>query len=450
MITFRANTPHFESATKIYLSNTDNDFPYKNILLPNSPVLYQKNAKSVQKGLAQDFYWRPKSGQEASLHAWIHGSERQLQPSMADPDSEDTQKDENIRLLAAWSQNGGDGYWNIKLGFVHDYMLYNEAIATISDQTVLMTDIGKDLSEQITVNLGGSYQYIAVETQNYSGNIWESRWDIHAWLKFSPFRLWSVTANFRSSGSTSFSSTFAPSFGSEVSLFERKNAKLSFESTASINYRIPTLNDRYWNPGGNPLLQPEQSLSLESGFDYLHKSAIHSYEASIRFYGMSIDNWIIWLPDNNIWRPDNIREVRNTGLEVNANGSLNLAETTLKWKTSYSYTKATNLTQLDQYDRARGKQLPYVPYQNMILSAGIKRSTWETELSFSYTGERFTSTDNQDKLEPFWLVDFRIGKSFQFIHMDATLVNLFNTTYYHLPYRAMPGRNYRFSISFKI
>lgn len=450
MATIRANSNHFESATKAYFSKIENDFPFINILLPGAPLEQQKNARSNQKGFVQDFYWRPESGKEASIHAWLHGSDRQLQPSMANPNSEDTQEDFNLRLQATWKQSGEAGYVNTSVGFLHDYMIYNQRITTGSNQAILQSEIGRNFSKKLAANIGGSLQQIKVETDNYAEDLQENRWDIYSWVRFSPSKIWSVTANLRFAGSTTFRSPLSPSLGSELILLTSRKGKLTWESVASLNYRIPTLNDRYWNPGGNPALRPENSLSLESGFEYSHQTSFISYEASLRFYSMSVDNWIIWLPDNAIWRPRNIRQVRNSGLELNVSGNLQLSKASLFWNTAYSYTTATNLTQIDQYDRSKDKQLPYVPYHQLAFSIGIKRSSWKTSITSNYTGDRFTSTDNQEKLESFVLMDFLVSKSFETILIDLSIENMFNTTYYHLPYRAMPGRNYRLGISLKI
>lgn len=75
-------------------------------------------------------------------------------------------------------------------------------------------------------------------------------------------------------------------------------------------------------------------------------------------------------------------------------------------------------------------------------------------MAINYTGKRYTTTDNLDSLDPFWLVDFNLSKSLHFgksrAILKANIRNLFNTTYYHLPLRAMPGRNYSLSLNFNL
>lgn len=447
---FTANNDRVETSSRIYFSSTHNNFPYTNILKPGKPIELQTNARSRQHGFVQDLYWRPRSGQQASLHAWYHSSTRELQPSMANPDSEDSQEDQNLRIQATWQHSGKAGYLNTRMGFIHDFMLYNNTIATSSDQLLFQTDVGSDLGDRFAINIGGSYAHIIVDTDNYARKIKENRWDIYSWLKYIPNDHLTISANLRSSSATGFVSPVSPSIGSELILRRNYQSKLSLKSTAGYNYRIPTLNDRYWNPGGNPSLKPERSLNLESSLSFKKSLSSSSYDLSLGLYNISIDDWIIWLPQGSIWKPENLRKVRSSGIEWNAKGEYLLNDYKIVWKSSYTYTKSTNLSQLDQYDRSLGKQLPYVPYHNLLFTVGWRKSQLKTEISTSYTSKRFTTTDNTNGLEGFWLTDFMIGNSFHSVDMNFRILNVLDKAYFHIPYRSMPGRNYRLSISLKI
>ncbi|MGV2480682.1 UNVERIFIED_CONTAM: TonB-dependent receptor, partial [Salmonella enterica subsp. enterica serovar Weltevreden] len=53
---------------------------------------------------------------------------------------------------------------------------------------------------------------------------------------------------------------FIPSIGAEWNVF----GPWHWQAKASRLYRYPNFNDLYWNPGGNPNLNPENGYSIES------------------------------------------------------------------------------------------------------------------------------------------------------------------------------------------
>ena len=83
----------------------------------------------------------------------------------------------------------------------------------------------------------------------------------------------------------------------------------------SRNYRVPGLNDIYWQELGNPDLEPEESYQLNLGLDYqLNKSAF-SMLWELHSYYMWVDNWIQWTPsENGFWSPQNIKRVFKMGI----------------------------------------------------------------------------------------------------------------------------------------
>src|SRR5690606_34105553 len=57
--------------------------------------------------------------------------------------------------------------------------------------------------------------------------------------------------------------TFSPLIGS-IGAYQNLGPKSKVRVNVARNYRYPTLNDFYWDPGGNPDLKPEQSWNLEA------------------------------------------------------------------------------------------------------------------------------------------------------------------------------------------
>ena len=120
-----------------------------------------------------------------------------------------------------------------------------------------------------------------------------------------------------------------------------KRHKLGGKASLSRAFKVPTLNDRYWVPGGNPDILPEDSWSAEMGLEHVFENGGTKLTHGITRYRMYVDNWIIWLPKGNIWSPENIRAVQNDGVEYHLRMCQSLA---LEWKldlsANYAWTRA--------------------------------------------------------------------------------------------------------------
>jgi iron complex outermembrane receptor protein len=169
---------------------------------------------------------------------------------------------------------------------------------------------------------------------------------------------------------------------------------------------------------------------------------------------MWVDNWIIWIPNGSIWTPDNIRKVHAQGVEATVKGENRINSFKVFWKFGYSYTKSTNKTTNDDYDRSFNKQLPFVPFHNAIALAGMSIHSFDININGNYTGRRFTTTDNESFLDEYWLIDMDVSQNLHLtgstLKIGFTIKNLLNTSYFNLPFRAMPGINYCMYISMKL
>src|SRR5690606_21449580 len=82
---------------------------------------------------------------------------------------------------------------------------------------------------------------------------------------------------------------------------------------SSKNYRIPTFNDLYWQPGGNLNLKPETSYQFDINNNFKYKSATFN----ISTYYTSITNMIRWVPTNaGFWEANNVDEVTIYGADI--------------------------------------------------------------------------------------------------------------------------------------
>ncbi|HUH25795.1 MAG TPA: TonB-dependent receptor, partial [Flavobacterium sp.] len=81
----------------------------------------------------------------------------------------------------------------------------------------------------------------------------------------------------------------------------------------SKNYRIPTFNDLYWQPGGNLDLKPENSYQIDINNGFVSKN----FNANLSTYYTSITDMIRWVPTNTgFWEANNVDEVTILGAEL--------------------------------------------------------------------------------------------------------------------------------------
>ncbi len=207
-------------------------------------------------------------------------------------------------------------------------------------------------------------------------------------------------------------------------------------------YRAPTLNERYYQPGGNQDLRPEHGWSVDGGLDWQHRTANHwTLRYSLSAYDRYIRDWIIWL-GGAIWTPHNLAAVRSRGLEL---------EHTLKkeWgKTFWSLSLSGALVQSQLMesnltgDSSIGKQLPYVPPLMAAAVMRLGREAFFLEWTTGYTGRRYTLSDESDWLPGYSLSGLNLVGYFPVrgyrLRVQLTCNNIFAARYEVVAYRPMP------------
>ncbi len=239
-------------------------------------------------------------------------------------------------------------------------------------------------------------------------------------------------AGFRKEFTENYESPVLFSTGAKYDFFSFYTLRLN----ASRNFRIPTYNDLYWNPGGNPLLKPETSLQGEIGNNFKLKN----FSLGLTTFYIDIDDMIRWLPgDGGVWRPQNEDEVHTYGLETLSEWRKQAGPGILGVTAIYSYTASKN--------QKTGKQLIYVPYHKATAGLSYTYRRWNFDYQFLYNGEVYTRSDNNSKynLNAFTISNFSgayaFGKDKNY-RMGARVRNLFDEAYRNVEDRWMPGTNF--------
>jgi len=125
----------------------------------------------------------------------------------------------------------------------------------------------------------------------------------------------SATPGLQLNYSTGFGTSFLPGLDIGYTL----TPKVMLYANTGYTYRVPTFTDLYYeDPGnsGNPLLEPEYSLSYEVGVKSVRMSSVH-LQASL--FARRGTNLIDRVKENatDKWMPVNIRETTFRGFETN-------------------------------------------------------------------------------------------------------------------------------------
>ena len=193
---------------------------------------------------------------------------------------------------------------------------------------------------------------------------------------------------------------FVPSLGLELFI----NQVSRIKAKAARSFRLPTFNDLYWVSGtdnGNPDLKAEDGLNLELG--------------SHRFS----DDWSF-------------------------TGRLN-----------YTFTRATNEKVNGTLQaNEEGKELIYVPGHQGSASATVNWRNAFLLLNQTYTGQQFTTSDNNSRwaLEAFSLLDIAIGYSTSVrnhtVSISLRINNVLDQEYEVRSAYPMPGINYNLNLNY--
>lgn len=211
-------------------------------------------------------------------------------------------------------------------------------------------------------------------------------------------------------------------------------------------FRMPTFNDRYWQPGGNPNLQPERSWDADVGLRF-DPAAGHT---EITVFGHWRRNQIVWEPtDEGVPTPRNVKHVRVHGAQASvAHTTALFSGVDLQTKINYTLTDARN--RADPESASYDQPLRLVPRNQVTSTVGVTWTSLTLMTRARHTGRRFVTNDGSQSLRPHRVVNvqFQIDEEIGGIRTTLSLQieNVFDTDYRSIGRRPMPPRHGRVRI----
>lgn len=458
----------------VYFSYGKNNYTFLNTALAFSPLDTLSNANFRNISYIQQINYKFSKATSISSYTWYNIYNEQLPPLMSYEglNRNENQKGRNLKTGITLETKNNKYKFHNNFSFVHSYSNYyladsiiSKPINTIFEKSNTFTTensfynfskfsklFNTDklvVSNRIQYNIVQNFDSAQYAMNGYSTKYFKN----------------SLNAVINANISKKLRSTFAivsvadsrdiyfPSF--YLSIYNKNN--LFWKINIGRNIHLPSINDLFWKPGGNPDLKPETAYSSDLTTGYYHKTDKLELSLKNTFFVSKISDWILWKPtEYYYWTPVNIKSVLSAGFEIFTELKIS-ARIMQKILGNYSFTNSINLESEIPNDNSIGKQLIYIPKHTANITYFAQYKSISLSANIKYTGKRYTSTSNYENftLKPYTIANTSISYKKNFtehyqIILSAEINNVFNTNYQSVLYRAMPRRNYSVSLILNI
>lgn len=425
------------------LMHTDGDFPYVNPFVFPPQEVRRRNADRERRSIFGMLQGR--AGRHSLRTAVLYVDARQGIPGLAGAAAQGERRwDEHARWWLEDSVPIRSGTLSLR-AFAHRGSLRYRNAALTLDETARTFTSGLELHFQkrarpgLEVTVGGAAGYGAADHPSLttaaselhaaafssaSGSYGLLR--IYPALRLDTYRLPDRTT-----------SALSPRLGANIQVSRRVPVFLKVNGAAG--FRMPTFNDRFWRPGGNPDLKPERSRSLDAGL-YLAGVRLH---AELTGFAARYTNQIVWTDETgDHWSPKNLtRSVSRGGeasIEVRPHGALTTGAL-------YALTYATDRSVPG--DPSYGRQRRYVPRHQAKAYASAKLGPLRVDVDGRYLGRRYVTSDESERLEATFVANAQIGLAQSVgrfrTSLSVAVENILDTRYAVIQGYPMPPRHAR-------
>ncbi len=479
-----------QSKTRIYHNYSKNDYEFLNkhvTINDNSgnkiayPYQKQKNASYSKYGISQELFYRASNHLISSAKFWYQDAKRSI-PSVMSYEGADTatsrenkQFDNTFKAVADAKYYMGNLKATVLSGLDYQQLDYTTSIKVSGAELNKPVNSGSDMyswynkakfdylfSENISFAFSTKMNYFDISTldsANHTGyDKQRAEYSAFSGIYISFSKQLNASFEIRKDWIPAIHTPLIYNLGLSYKPFTGQD--FIVKSSFVRNFHNPSLNDLYWQPGGNPDLLPEQGHTLETGLDYLLSTKKSKFEVRFTAYYSKINNWILWLPSvKGFWEPVNVKKVLSSGLEAQLKYLYQWKKTSLKLQGNYTYARSVNHGDaFNENDGSVGEQLPFIPLHSGNALLALTHNGYYINYQYQNYGMRNLLSSNGnapgDSDFPFYqlyahhLNHISVGKNIYFddfnLGAEVKIHNLFNEVYRNVLNRFMPRRNYTF------
>ena len=242
-------------------------------------------------------------------------------------------------------------------------------------------------------------------------------------------------------------SKFTPSFS--AGYFFRG---FSFRAWYKKIFRMPTLTDLYYTQAGNRNLKPEYTRQWNIGAEYNGAYGAWNASAQADFYINHIDNRIVCMPlkGTYTWSMMNYGRTYCRGLNATLSGQYGIKDWTFSLLGSFTVQHDVNRSDPED-EETYDLPICYSPKFSSGVTAIVNWKKYSLTVSDLYVSKRIWSyADPEDILRPYNNVDVKLTGQWRNFIASLEIFDLFDVQYEQVPRYPMPGRSFRFSLTFTL
>jgi iron complex outermembrane receptor protein len=441
--------PHTFVLAAAEVRTTDGDFPYVDETRFPARTVRRRNADRRRRSLYGSV--RSEIGShQLRVSGWGTQAERGLPPVSSTAPAEERQWDTQLRLWARDRVPIGRGRLTVEGMTQHTRLRYANPTRDL-DQT------GRTWVHSLESTLRGPLTTRWTATAGFSGSVGRARHprlaaDAHQERLSGFLEGTAAYGRLRLYPALRADAYWMPGGSSRLALSPRLGlnwqpipgwSTVRVKAQVGRAFRVPTFNDRYWRPGGNPNLRPERSWGGDLGLWW----GRHRGHVELTAFAHRRHDQIVWQPTGqDYWAPTNVGRVRVLGAEAAAEQTWTLPNGAgLTGGLTYTLTDARNRSASGT--AAYDAPLRYVPRHQMKPHATLAWGPASLSAHARYTGRQYVTSDASQSLDPYVVAGARLQLEHAIVGVRTILSlqidNLLDTDYRSVGERPMPPRHAR-------
>lgn len=278
----------------------------------------------------------------------------------------------------------------------------------------------------------------------------------NSWLLATARLLWSIYDNGVKEGiSSKDENKLSPSLS--VSVQPMRNRLFFIRASYKNIFRMPTFNETYYFRMGSTSLKPEDTDQFNLGLTWQYNSVgwLNALVLTGDVYYNNVKDKIVALPTNMfIWTMTNMDKARAFGADVTASATFNIAKRqNLVFAGNYSWQRVQPRT--SPTDPDYNKQVAYTPIHSGAASLSWENPWVDVVVHTTGASDRYGTSSNLPitRIKGYMEMGAALIRSFKIkrntIDLRFDMTNILDTQYEIVGNYPMPGRAWKFTVTYK-